>query len=63
MSDREVVTEKQLAAMLQVHPVSLWRMRRDGTAPAWFRVGRRVLYRKGAIESWIEERMVQTDER
>jgi len=61
MSNREVVTEKQLAEMLRVHPVTLWRMRRDGTAPKHFRVGRRILYRKGDVENWVEQQMVETD--
>ncbi len=61
MSEREVITEKKLAQMLRVHPVTLWRMRRDGTGPKHFRVGRRILYRKGDIETWVEQQMVQTD--
>jgi predicted DNA-binding transcriptional regulator AlpA len=61
MAEREVVTEKQLAGMLKIHPVTLWRMRRDGVAPKHFRAGRRILYRRGDIEAWMEEQMVKTD--
>jgi predicted DNA-binding transcriptional regulator AlpA len=36
---------------------TLWRMRRDGTGPAWAKLGRRVLYDAEKLELWISERM------
>ncbi|PWG60207.1 helix-turn-helix transcriptional regulator [Bifidobacterium catulorum] len=46
---------KQLAA----------RLRHDGTGPVYIKVGRRILYRKTAIEAWLREneRVIASDGR
>ena len=34
-----------------------WRMRRDGTAPSWCRLGNRILYDHDAVEAFIQAKL------
>lgn len=60
MSDT-VVTTEELAELLRVpvHTVHYWRSK--GTGPKGARIGKRVVYRRSAVEEWLDER-ADTDE-
>lgn len=54
-TDGALLTEKQAAAYLHLHPkcLGIWRMR--GKGPAFYKLGRSVRYRKGDLEKWLEQ--------
>jgi predicted DNA-binding transcriptional regulator AlpA len=52
----ELITSEELAAYLGVPLATLFRWRTAGTAPRGIRYGRRVMYRPGDIETWLESR-------
>lgn len=34
---------------------TLERLRRDGGGPAWFGIGRRVIYRRSDVDAWLAQ--------
>lgn len=46
----------EVAAMTRVPEVTLRYLRHRGEGPHGFRLGRRVVYRREAVEAWIAER-------
>lgn len=52
--DREVLTLKEVSKMLNVHPITLYRMSRAGKLPC-FQVGSDWRFRRDALERWIAE--------
>lgn len=53
----EGLTPQELADRLKVSKQTLWRMRRWGTGPRWYRVARRgIRYDRGDAEAWVTER-------
>ena len=51
----ELVTQQQLANELQVSIRTLERWRKDGTGPAFIRVGRSLRYRRSDIDAWLTQ--------
>ena len=49
-----ILTERDLAAMLRCTPSALRRMRREGRGPRWTRVGRLIRYPRPWVQDWIE---------
>jgi len=54
------VTQKQLAAHLQISERTLERMRSDGTGPRFAKVGRRVLYNLAAVAEWLSDQSFES---
>jgi excisionase family DNA binding protein len=55
-SDEDLLLMPEVAEMIRVPLDTLRYMRHQGTAPLGFRVGRHVLFRRGAVRAWIRER-------
>jgi excisionase family DNA binding protein len=53
--DDEFLTTEQLADYLHVAPQTLRQWRWQGSGPPGIKVGRRVLYRRSAVEAWLAE--------
>lgn len=49
-----LLTEKDLAAMAQVSPALLQKLRREGGGPAFVRIGTAVRYPANAVGAWLE---------
>jgi excisionase family DNA binding protein len=54
VSEYEVLTLKELSAMLHIHPDSLYKLVRNGKIPS-FRIGVQWRFRMDLLESWIAE--------
>jgi predicted DNA-binding transcriptional regulator AlpA len=53
----ELLTQRELAQELRLHPRTLWQMRRDGTGPSFIRVARRrLVYERRAVDDWLARR-------
>ncbi len=50
----ELLTTKQAADLLNVHPVTLAQYRVDNVGPTYVKIGRRVFYRRKDLEAFIE---------
>jgi predicted DNA-binding transcriptional regulator AlpA len=46
------LTQSEVAALLRLSPRTLERHRLAGTGPAYIKLGRRVVYKREAIEAW-----------
>jgi excisionase family DNA binding protein len=53
--DNELLTTEEVAAYLHIAPQTLRQWRWLGQGPSGIKVGRRVLYRRSAVEAWIAE--------
>jgi excisionase family DNA binding protein len=51
---RSLLTVQELADELRVAPSTLYQWRTDRRGPASFRLGGRVVYRRAAVEAWID---------
>ena len=51
----DLMTPKEVAGMLRTTEGSLATRRNRGTGPKFLRAGRRILYRRGAVEAWLQE--------
>lgn len=53
MTDDDLLTLEEVAALLRrpVNTMRTWRYQRSG--PPSFRLGRRVMYRRGDVEEWV----------
>ena len=56
----ELMTTREVAELLRrpVETLRYWRWRGEG--PPAFKVGRRVMYRRSALEAWLAERERET---
>ena len=54
--DDDLLTMPEVAELIRLPLDTLRYMRHQGTAPIGFRVGRHVLFRRGAVRAWIQER-------
>lgn len=50
------MTTAEVAAYLNVPIGTLYKWRRNGTAPPSFRLGRGARYRRDAVDTWLRER-------
>jgi predicted DNA-binding transcriptional regulator AlpA len=46
------LTQREVAALLRISPRTLERHRFNGTGPVYIKLGRKVVYRREAIEAW-----------
>lgn len=54
---REVLTEAEISEWLGLSQPTLSRLRRTGGGPAFVRLSaRRIGYRRGAVQAWLDER-------
>jgi excisionase family DNA binding protein len=53
MTDTDLLTITEAAALLRTPVATLRWWRHQGTGPASFRIGRRVFYRRRDLEAWI----------
>lgn len=60
MSDEELLTLDEVADLLRAPSATLRYWRHLGTGPRSFRVGRRVVYRRKDIHSWLTEQELRT---
>jgi excisionase family DNA binding protein len=58
----ELLTEAEAAEMLRSSVPTLRRWRRLGTGPASIKSGRKVLYRREALDRWLAERETRDGE-
>ena len=61
--DRELLTVKQVAALLQVPPATLHTWRYRGIGPKAMKVGRYLRYRRGDVEEWLDGLAKMSDDR
>ncbi|MEU7037992.1 helix-turn-helix domain-containing protein [Streptomyces sp. NPDC046237] len=57
MTPQQVVTTRELAALLRKTPAAIKTMRHRGKGPRGFRVGRKVLYPAAEVEAWLAARL------
>jgi Helix-turn-helix domain len=55
----ELIENEEAAQVLRVKPATLNTWRTHGFGPEFLKVGRRVLYRRSDVFSWIESRRRQ----
>lgn len=61
VTDRtQLLTSRETAQLLRVPVRTLYVWRGAGTGPRAYRVGKRVLYRRSDVESWLEQRREPT---
>jgi predicted DNA-binding transcriptional regulator AlpA len=46
------LTQSEVAQLLRLSPRTLERHRLNGTGPTYIKLGRRVVYKRGAIDAW-----------
>jgi len=51
---RDFLTNNEAAEILRISSRTLERLRETGTGPEYFKVGRRVLYRRATLLAWLE---------
>ena len=52
-----LIPVEQFRARIGIGETTEWRMRRDGTAPSWCRIGKRIMYDYDAVERFIESKL------
>ena len=55
--DKEIMTAKEVADYLKLHPLTVHRYARDGKIPA-FKIGTDWRFHKKHLERWIQEKSV-----
>ena len=55
-ADDVLLTEVEVADLLRVSQRTVRRWRNEGTGPPALRVGRRIRYRRSAVEAWLDRR-------
>lgn len=55
MSRKEIMTTKEVAAYLKIHPLTVNKHAREGKIPA-FKIGTDWRFHKQHIDSWIKEK-------
>lgn len=51
----EFLRTEEFSVLTTVAPETIRYWRHIGTGPPWFKLGRRVLYRREVVEAWIAE--------
>jgi excisionase family DNA binding protein len=59
----DLLTITEAAELLRAPVATLRYWRHLGTGPSGFRLGRRVLYRRGDIAAWLEDQRAAADSR
>lgn len=55
MSNKEIMTTKEVAAYLKIHPLTVSKHAREGRIPA-FKIGTDWRFHKQHIDAWIKEK-------
>ncbi len=55
-TDKEIMTAKEVAGYLKLHPLTVHRYAREGKIPA-FKIGTDWRFHKKYIERWIKEKL------
>jgi excisionase family DNA binding protein len=55
--DGEVLTAKEVCALLQIHPSTLYKLTKQGRIPS-FRIGNDWRFRMDLIERWMDEKSI-----
>lgn len=58
MEDDPIYTAEEAAAYMRMPLSTLYVLNHRGTAPARMRVGKRVLYRRSALDAYLDEHLV-----
>jgi hypothetical protein len=53
------VTEAELAKLRGVHERTVIRWRERGEGPPFAKIGKTILYRRGAVADWLRSREIQ----
>lgn len=57
MDEQKYFTAKEVAAILRVEPMTLWRWRKEGYGPACSRIGGKYLYSQRAITNFFNKNL------
>ena len=55
--DKEILTTKEVAEYLKIHPLTVHRYAREGKIPA-FKIGTDWRFHKKYLEKWIKENLI-----
>lgn len=55
LSAFDLLTDSQLATLINVKEMTLLHWRREGKGPAFTKLGGTVFYRRSAVEAWIAD--------
>ena len=55
MAADDLLTIKEVAAILRVSWITLWRLRKRGEGPVSKRVGYQIRYRRADIDQWLKD--------
>ena len=55
--DKEILTTKEVAEYLKIHPLTVHRYAREGKIPA-FKIGTDWRFHKKYLEKWIKEKLI-----
>lgn len=58
-TDRELLTTEEVAAWLRADVRYIYWLNYIGKGPKRHKVGRRLLYRRSDVESWLKQRAVE----
>jgi excisionase family DNA binding protein len=53
------LTSREAAKVLGLAPSTLAKLRLNGNGPVYYKLGRRVLYRRESLEGWLETRIAR----
>lgn len=62
VKSKEILTAKEVADYLHIHPLTVHRYAREGKIPA-FKIGTDWRFHKKYIESWIKQKVTSNTER
>jgi excisionase family DNA binding protein len=51
----QLLTVREAAKELRIHPETLYRWNNEGTGPTFVRMGRKILYRAVAIKEFLDK--------
>jgi excisionase family DNA binding protein len=57
--DEGLLTEEEVAALLQVSLPTVHRLRLEGSGPPCVEVGRQMRYRQAVVQRWLEGEMLR----
>jgi hypothetical protein len=61
MDDKPLLNEREAAARLGLHPITLRKMRQRGVGPAWCRISAgRIAYPADRLKAYVESQMAVT---
>jgi excisionase family DNA binding protein len=61
VTEHDLMTYEEVAERLRIPVATLRNWRVDGIGPTGARIGRRVMWRRGDVEKWIEAQFAAVD--